>query len=894
MARTHRSAGSTLVAAAVTAALTSPAISQDFPLGAPSPLTYSVRQARDPLPGDFTGDGHVDFLIASSSTLGLSLLPADGAGEFGPARRAGGDSGIVSTYATGDLDGDGDLDAVALVSPDPGENSTLVRLINDGAGNFVTEHLRDGIGDHGQLNLSDLTGDGVLDIVLDLTNGAGFTIVYFPSVVGGYGAQVIAFPAVSGNSYSIADVDSDGIQDLVARNPFFELQYARGLGAGAFAAGATISAPGGGAIEYPGMFSDIDGDGTTDYVQLTGNDVRYYLGQGGTSFAAPVRFGTTFGTLTNDGLTMLLDIDGDGDLDAIVVELFGPPPFFNFEYVVYPQTAPGVFGAGVALGINLPSPVIAVDVNGDGIDDLAWERGAPDRLLSWRIGNGQAGGGFYGPENGVEQLPLALPFAPFTADLDQDGDDDIVFSTGPQAEVRWLENLGTGSMGSPRALISPTEIGFLTSVVDVDGDSDLDLVLMRDHSFEFWLNDGSEQFTLSPPQPISPSGTLRQFVAEDLDDDGDVDVLVARDAAANGAVEAWLYENDGAGNFSTTLVLDLSEQAFGVSVGELNGDTNRDLVTARSAGVPGSYSINVYLGSGSSTFAPPIQASGSHGARLIEVADLDLDGLDDALVHDPATGIVYWRSLGGGAIDQPTTLVEAPTVVDFLPVEVIDFDSDGDQDLIYRANQEFSSPQLYLVAEQDASGQFRDGYPLVQAVGGIVRVPFSTVDLDGDGDREVIGTDTRDVIAYENFGIVHLGTAICAAPVTESGPLAAVGSDALGDNSLTLIGAWAPANVFGMAVGSRTVGAPTPVANSQGSLCLTGAIGRYDGPNQIMNSGPGGLFRLDLDLGALEIPGGPIPAQVGESWSFQIWHRSPVSGSGPPSRFTTGVSVQLR
>ncbi len=894
MARTHSSSATTLVAAAAIAALTRDAASQDFPLGSQYPLTYSVSQARLPMPGDFTGDGHLDFLVASSATPGLALLVADGVGNFERPRRAGADSGLVSTYATGDLDGDGDLDAVALVDRDLDESSTLVRMINDGAGNFQTEPLFQGIGSHGELKVADLTGDGSLDLVLSRSTGSGSELIYFPSLVGAYGAPVVAVPAISGASYAIADINSDGILDLATNSSSFDLQYAQGLGSGAFAAIASIQASGGETLRFPGEFTDIDGDGTTDYVQLVGNNVRYYLGQGGTSFAAPVRFGTTFGTLTADGATKLMDLDGDGDLDAIVVEMFGPPPFFSFESVIYLQTAPGVFGPGTALGGYPPPNSFVVDINSDGKDDLAWERGAPDRLLSWRLSDGQLAGGIFGPENAVTQSSVLLPFAPFSADLDQDGDNDIVFSTGPIADVKWIENLGLGARAEPRLLVSPPEIGLLQSVIDVDGDSDLDLVLTRTHSFEFWLNDGNQQFTQSAAQPITTAGNLRQFIVEDMDDDGDVDVLVVRIDAANAALVAWLYTNDGNGSFSATLTLDVSEQAVAVNVGELNGDSNRDLVAARASGTPGIYHLNVYLGAGGASFGAPIQAPGSLGARSIEVADLDLDGLEDVTVHDPAVGVVHWRSLGGGSLDQPSTLAEAPTLLGFLSVQVVDFDSDGDQDLIYLGNQDTAWPQLYLLAEQDAPGQFRDGFPLIDSVEGLLRVPFALLDLDGDGDLDVVGSDTREIIAHENFGTVHVGTAFCAAPITDSAPLSAVGSDALADNSLTLIGAWAPANVFGMAIGSRTIGSPMPVANSQGSLCLTGPIGRYDSPGQIMNSGPGGLFRLELDLGALELPGGPIPAQVGESWSFQIWHRAPVVGGGPPSRFTTGVSVQLR
>ncbi|MEL6906600.1 MAG: hypothetical protein AAFP22_14415 [Planctomycetota bacterium] len=53
---------------------------------------------------------------------------------------------------------------------------------------------------------------------------------------------------------------------------------------------------------------------------------------------------------------------------------------------------------------------------------------------------------------------------------------------------------------------------------------------------------------------------------------------------------------------------------------------------------------------------------------------------------------------------------------------------------------------------------------------------------------------------------------------------------------------------------SLCVGAFQP-PGSQGTLCLGGAIGRFNGPGEILDSREFGRVRLDVDLGAL--PGGP-------------------------------------
>ena len=76
---------------------------------------------------------------------------------------------------------------------------------------------------------------------------------------------------------------------------------------------------------------------------------------------------------------------------------------------------------------------------------------------------------------------------------------------------------------------------------------------------------------------------------------------------------------------------------------------------------------------------------------------------------------------------------------------------------------------------------------------------------------------------------------------------------------------------------------------SQGTLCLSGAVGRYNGPGQVLNSGIAGGFELVLDLNATPTPSGPTAIVSGQSWNFQAWFRD--NNPGPTSNFTDAVSV---
>ena len=79
-------------------------------------------------------------------------------------------------------------------------------------------------------------------------------------------------------------------------------------------------------------------------------------------------------------------------------------------------------------------------------------------------------------------------------------------------------------------------------------------------------------------------------------------------------------------------------------------------------------------------------------------------------------------------------------------------------------------------------------------------------------------------------------------------------------------------------------------AGSQGNLCLAGAIGRFVGPGEIQSSGSTGTISLDIDLTQLPQPTGTVVVSMGETWSFQLWHRDIVAGNST-SNFTDGLRI---
>ena len=115
------------------------------------------------------------------------------------------------------------------------------------------------------------------------------------------------------------------------------------------------------------------------------------------------------------------------------------------------------------------------------------------------------------------------------------------------------------------------------------------------------------------------------------------------------------------------------------------------------------------------------------------------------------------------------------------------------------------------------------------------------------------------------------------------GIITATGSPVVVLNDVTLTADQLPLYQFGYFLASRTQGFFNP-PGSDGFICLGGAIGRY---NQPQNIGQGPAFSIQVDLTAVPQPTGPVAVQPGETWNFQCWHRDLVNSNN----FTDGVSI---
>lgn len=260
------------------------------------------------------------------------------------------------------------------------------------------------------------------------------------------------------------------------------------------------------------------------------------------------------------------------------------------------------------------------------------------------------------------------------ADLDGDGDLDLLASSYFEDSVYWQENLdGLGTFGAARTITSQL-LGVATAIAsDVDGDGDMDVMASSINFFEsvgdiLWFENvgGSAVFDSTPHSVSNPSGASK-LATGDLDQDGDADLVLV--STISGAVDT--YTNDGKGNFTNHTSLEVRPGNQTLTVVDSDGDGDLDIFTAYNQ------DFRWFENDGKGKFVglplvntPPSQAftvGDVDGDRRVEVFSV---GRDSAVtLFRPRQGTYYATTLDTGV----TTTIN---------VTLGDLDRDGDQDLI--------------------------------------------------------------------------------------------------------------------------------------------------------------------------------------------------------------------
>jgi len=575
--------------------------------------------------GDFNKDGKADWVITNGgdNTLYLYLGNGDGTAQPPAVSPLVGKSPV--SVAAADLNGDGNLDVVIAES----DSQTIGILFGNGNGTFQPEvELPAFPTTVMAVAAADLNKDGFIDLVvgvqiLPYAGATGRFAALLNDGTGHFGSPVYAPPAPlmfpSASELSIADVNSDGIPDVLATGNDEgggSTQIFLGIGDGTFSSGEIVDSSIYG-LPNNAVLADVNGDGCPDTIVADIDaDAVVFLGNcQGTFSSNPSVYG--MGDV-GYGLTVA-DINGDGSPDLIIGGDFDP---LNFEFGIGDATGnsigvrlnDGTGNFGVLHTYRGDSGIFslaAIDLNGSGIPDIVTaNQDSNDASVYVNDGTGAFGepsGGYDGEYNGVVDGFFNSPASGFfVTDLNGDGKPDLSVIEYPDQsttlkQVTVMFNQGNGLFSAPvRSPMFAEQGDFLVS----------------DFLFGDFRGDGQQD-----------------FLGTSFDDDENCD-----------PPELVYAPNLGNGKFGTPVPIPFPvvETCFAASilgVGDFNNDGKLDFAVASETGPSNSvFQLTIYLGGGDGTFkqASQINFGGSNNAapypQEVFVEDANQDGKPDIFV----------------------------------------------------------------------------------------------------------------------------------------------------------------------------------------------------------------------------------------------------------------------
>jgi hypothetical protein len=611
--------------------------------------------------GDLDGDPAADLVATSGSEASAWILLSRGNGEFASAISISTGSPMV-TAALSDLDGDGDLDLAGLSSQGPSQGpiqgAGLQLFLNDGKGFFAAAGgLPSGLDQPDGLLMGDFNGDGRPDAAVSSHSSVA---VLLNSPTGAFLASPPFLFRKGGMPFlglAAADVDRDGDLDLAAG-----LQDAGGIsekgaacllnrGDGTFQTSKLLSL---GAPVTLVAARDLDGDQAADLLvsPLKAGGFRA-LWSGEAARASALSFETrTLHLGFEPHASLLGDLDGDHDLDLAVID-------GETAVIILTNEGPGLPPTRKYYDVPSSSELIAItaaDLDQDGDLDLVTADEATNRTqVLLNNGNGAfAKNGSYR----IGERPVLVT----TGDFNGDGLREILCVNQASNSLSLLTAQGGGAFRSPETLRAGGTSPLSAAVADFNQDGKLDIAVACYGSSLVVLfpGDGKGLFPYSGRSELSLSEPT-SVIAVDLDGDGRPDLAAASES--EGQVFTLFYSKGG--KLTASPAANLRQAPHSIIAADLNGDGKSDLITANQYG--GTLSLLINQGG---TFSSPTSYRAGSDPRFAVAGDIDGDqDCDIVSANHTSLDLTYFLNQSAKAPAKPY-LMKICTEEDFQAISI--------------------------------------------------------------------------------------------------------------------------------------------------------------------------------------------------------------------------------
>jgi len=319
----------------------------------------------------------------------------------------------------------------------------------------------------------------------------------------------------------------------------------------------------------------------------------------------------------------------------------------------------------------------------------------------------------------------------FNADMNNDGNIDIVYAKSAGAGIYWIENSGTGNFATEHTVSDSINEVDKISVADINGDNDNDIIAVSvADSCLIWYENINQGDSFIEHVINNNAKNANRVITADINQDNYIDIIYLRNDTL------CMHLGNGNGTFQPEQVISSVVTPYDMCAVDIDEDNHIDLLCA-------DYWHDQILwleNDGSENFTEHIIEASADATCSIKAVDINGDGSKDILatIEMSPGQVVWYENLGNGNFGTKNEIDAFSNVKDAI---AYDFDHDGDKDVI-------AGGYNYLkYFENTGANSFNTSYILYSTgeyIWGIM-----SADFNNDGNEDFITAfNTADKINY--------------------------------------------------------------------------------------------------------------------------------------------------
>ena len=336
----------------------------------------------------------------------------------------------------------------------------------------------------------------------------------------------------------------------------------------------------------------------------------------------------------------------------------------------------------------------------------------------------------------------------YSVDLTDNGNSDVLSASFDDNKIAWYKNLGDGFFSEQKVITTDAVGAGDVYAADLTGNGDPDILSISEGDFDnnpyvaWYENNGDGSFSAPNFINVITNGddVAKSVHVEDLNDDGNPDVLSAFEGFSSDRKVAW-YENSGDGSFSDpNFITNDATGARSIYVADLNDDGNPDVLYAS----PFRNKIAWHENNGDGVFSSQNVITETDEPLDVYATDLSGNGNSDILYTDSFNDKIAWHeNEGDGSFSEEKVITDAENAIGIVAA---DLNGDGNLDILFAD----SVNDKIAWHENEGDGSFSEEKIITTETDGAFSVYAEDLTEDGDTDILSASVDDDKIAWYEN------------------------------------------------------------------------------------------------------------------------------------------------